>query len=164
MEKKVQINSVTGLTATQEKACSMLASGEPVEAVAKEINVPEQTLYLWQKQKTFKCYYNKRRSIIRDVAAQSLFALANEAVRAVRDSLNSTNESVKLKAATYILEKLQDVEVGTTDIIEAVKAEATYTETDLFTGGYLHRDEYERNLEKLGIAEQTEEDYRSSLK
>lgn len=157
---KVQINSVTGLTPTQERACSLLASGARTTAVAQELDVPEQTIYLWQKQTVFSCYYNKQRSVIKDVAVQSLFGLVDEAVTAIRESLTSTNESVRLKAATYLIDKLQNLEVGKTDIVEAVRAEATYDSWSNL-GGTFHEKDYREKLQELGVQEQ---DYQSSLK
>lgn len=159
---KVQVSSVTGLTPTQERACSLLASGAKTAEVAQQLDVPEKTLYLWQKQTTFVCYYNKQRSVIKDAAVQSLFGLMDEAVTAIRESLNSTNESVRLKAASYIIDKLQNVEVGKTDIVEAVRAEATYTDTGWEIGeSVFHESEYRDRLKELGVQEQ---DYQSSLK
>lgn len=158
---KVQISSVTGLTPTQERACSLLASGAKTTDVAQELDVPEQTIYLWQKQTTFVCYYNKQRSVIKNAAVQSLFGLMEEAVTAIRESLNSTNESVRLKAATYIVDKLQNIDVGKTDIVEAVKAEATYSDVPEWGANTLHESEYRNRLKELGVQEQ---DYQSSLK
>lgn len=160
---KVQVSSVTGLTPTQERACSLLASGAKTAEVAQKLDVPEQTIYLWQKQTTFVCYYNKQRSVIKSAAVQSLFGLMDEAVTAIRESLNSTNESVRLKAASYIIDKLQNVEVGKTDIVEAVRAEATYSDTGGWdiTENVFHESEYRDRLKELGVQEQ---DYQSSLK
>lgn len=160
---KVQVSSVTGLTPTQERACSLLASGAKTAEVAQKLDVPEQTIYLWQKQTTFVCYYNKQRSVIKNAAVQSLFGLMDEAVTAIRESLNSTNESVRLKAASYIIDKLQNVEVGKTDIVEAVRAEATYADTEGWgiTENVFHESEYRDRLKELGVQEQ---DYQSSLK
>lgn len=155
---KVQISSVTGLTPTQERACFLLASGTKTKDVAQQLGIQEQTLYLWQRQTTFVCYYNKQRSVIKSAAVQGLFGLMDEAISAIRESLNSTNENVKLKAATYIVDKLQNLEIGKTDILEAVKAEATYNgwEPNCF-----HESEYRERLKALGVQEQ---DYQSSLK
>ena len=135
---KVQVSSVTGLTPTQERACSLLASGAKTAEVAQKLDVPEQTIYL-------------------------LFGLKDEAVTAIRESLNSTNESVRLKAASYIIDKLQNVEVGKTDIVEAVRAEATYSDTEGWgiTENVFHEREYRDRLKELGVQEQ---DYQSSLK
>ena len=160
---KVQVSSVTGLTPTQERACSLLASGAKTAEVAQKLDVPEKTLYLWQKQTTFVCYYNKQRSVIKNAAVQSLFGLMDEAVTAIRESLNSTNESVRLKAASYIIDKLQNVEIGKTDIVEAVRAEASYSDTEGWgiTENVFHESEYRDRLQELGVKEQ---DYQSSLK
>lgn len=158
---KKMISSVTGLTPTQERACSLLASGAKATAVAEQLDVSEQTIYLWQKQKTFICYYNKQRSVIKDAAVQSLFGLMDEAITAIRESLTSTNESVRLKAATYIVDKLQSLDVGKTDIVEAVKAEATYTDEWAGVGNYFHENEYRQKLKEMGVEEQ---DYKSTLK
>ena len=157
---KPTISSVTGLTPTQERACNMLASGETIEAVAEEIKVPESTLLLWQKQTTFKCYFNQKRSNIKGNLIQGVYSLAQEAVNALRDSLNSENEQVRLKAATYIVDKLQSMEIGQTDIIAEVKAEATYSDTRWDIDGTFHEKEYKSKLRELGIAEP---DYRSTL-
>ena len=37
---KVQVSSVTGLTPTQERACSLLASGAKTAEVAQKLDVP----------------------------------------------------------------------------------------------------------------------------
>lgn len=156
---KVRVNGFTGLTSTQERACSLLASGQTTEAVAAELSVPEQTLYLWQKQTTFECYYNKRRSVIKNAAVQSLFGLVQDATTAIRESLNSENESVRLKAATYIIDKLQNIDVGKTDILEIARAEATYNDR-WESEPTFHEKEYKAKLSELGVQEQ---DYQKSL-
>ena len=158
---KAQISSITGLTPTQEKACTLLASGAKATAVAAQLDLPEQTIYLWQKQKTFVCFYNKQRSVIKDAAVQSLFGLMDEAVAAIRESLKSSNSVVKLRAATYIIDKLHNLDVGKTDIIEEVKAEATYQDEWIEEESRFHEGEYRRKLKELGVKEQ---DYEDSLK
>lgn len=154
------INDITGLTPTQERACSMLASGDTIEAVAEEIKVPESTLLLWQKQTTFKCYFNQKRSNIKGSLTQGVYSLALEAVNALRESLNSENEQVRLKAATYVVDKLQSMEIGQTDIVAAVKAEATYADSQWDMDAVFHEKEYKAKLQELGIKEQ---DYQSTL-
>ena len=150
------INRNTGLTEAQERACSLLANGEKIEAVATALAVPEQTLYKWQRLKTFKCYYNKQRSNIASTAAQGLFSLADKAILAIKESLNSENEAVKLKAASYILDRLQKVEIGQTDIIEAVRAEATFTDSEMWTKAEFHNNYYQKRLEEYGVEDNKE--------
>lgn len=161
MEKsRPRISSITGLTPTQERACSMLASGQTIEAVAEEIKVPESTLLLWQRQTTFKCYFNQKRSNIKGSLMQGVCSLAQAAVNALRQSLNSENEQVRLKAATYIVDKLQSLEIGQTDIVAAVKDEATYADSKWAIDAVFHENEYKAKLCELGVKEQ---DYRSTL-
>lgn len=158
-KSKPTINDITGLTPTQERACSMLASGETIEAVAEEIKVPESTLLLWQKQTTFKCYFNQKRNNIKGSLIQGVYSLAMEAVNALRESLNSENEQVRLKAATYVVDKLQNMDIGQTDIVEVVRAEATYTNF-LESEPTFHESVYNTKLKELGVKEQ---DYQSTL-
>lgn len=132
---KANISNITGLTPTQEKACSLLASGEAIEVVAEEVKVPESTLLLWQKQTTFKCYFNQKRSNVKGHLTQGVYSLAQEAVNALRESLNSENEQVRLKAATY--------RSGMFD-----------------TEARFHESEYKTRLQELGVKEQ---DYQSTL-
>lgn len=157
---KANVSTITGLTQTQERACNLLASGKAIEAVAKEVEVPESTLLLWQRQATFKCYFNQKRSNVKGHLTQGVYSLAQEAVNALRDSLSSSNEQVRLKAATYIVDKLQSLEIGQTDIVEAVKAEATYKSGILDAEPTFHEREYNNKLHELGVIEQ---DYQSTL-
>ena len=159
-QTKPTISNVTGLTPKQEKACSMLASGETIEAVAEEIKVPESTLLLWQRQTTFKCFFNQKRKNIRGSLTQGVYSLAMDAVKALRESLNSENEQVRLKAATYVVDKLQSMEIGQTDIVAAVKAEATHPDGKWDMDAVFHEKEYEARLQELGVEEQ---DYQSTL-
>lgn len=138
----------------------MLASGETIEAVAEKMNVSESTLLLWQRQTTFKCLLNQKRSNIKGSLTQGVYALAMEAVNALRESLNSENEQVRLKAATYVVDKLQSMEIGQTDIVEAVRAEATHTDGGWDMDAVFHEDEYRARLIELGVKEQ---DYRNTL-
>lgn len=160
VKTKANISTITGLTPTQERACNLLASGATVEAVAKEMHVTESTLLLWQKQTTFKCYFNQKRNSIKGSLTQGVYSLAQEAVNALRQSLNSDNEQVRLKAATYVVDKLQSIEVGQTDIVEAVRAEATYKSGIFDSVPTFHEGEFNSKLKELGI---TEQDYQSTL-
>lgn len=157
---KAGVSTATGLTKVQEEACILLARGEEISAIAEQLGVTQDSLFLWQKQPTFKCYYNRQRSIIRHAATQGVYALAGEALSTLRDCLGSINDSVRLKAATFILDKLQADDVGTIDIVEEVRAEATYDDS-AFLGSYFHEDEYRQRLDALGVEEQ---DYEESRK
>lgn len=160
---KVNISQHTGLTPTQEKAATLLASGVSVTDVATQLDVARSTLYVWQKQTTFKVFFNRRCSDARSTLVVGLFGLADEALRAIRESLQSENEQVRLKAAMWITDKLQSIEVSQTDLITALKKEATYADSgDMWdTDVYFHEEEYRDKLKELGVKEP---DYKSTLK
>lgn len=157
---KVTISQSTGLTPTQEQAATLLASGVSVTDVATKLDVARATIYLWQKQTTFKCFFNSRCNDARSTLVVGLYGLADEALQAIRESLQSQNEQVRLKAAMWITDKLQSVEIKETDIITAIKDEATYGDW-MDIEPQFHEDEYKARLKELGIKEP---DYRSTLK
>lgn len=157
---KVTISQSTGLTPTQEQAATLLASGVSVTDVASQLDVSRAAIYLWQKQTTFKCYFNRRCSDARNTLVTGLYSLATEALQTIRESLQSENEQIRLKAAMWITDKLQGIEIAQTDIVTAIRKEATYSD-DKWSDSYLHEEEYYSRLKELGIKEQS---YQSTLK
>ena len=159
---KVTISEHTGLTPTQEQAADLLASGVSVTDVAEKLNIARSTLYVWQKQTTFKVYFNKRCSDARSTLVVGLFGLADEALSTIRESLRSENEQVRLKAAMWITDKLQSIEIAQTDLIAVLKKESTYEDYPIWgTDAYFHEQEYKAKLKELGVKEP---DYKSTLK
>lgn len=162
---KNTISKETGLTPTQEKACILLASGTPFASVAEAVGITRQTLWVWQKQTTFECYLNRQKKETQSLLTQSLFSLATDAVEAIRDSLHSENEGVRLRAAQWVADRLQGVEITRTDAIEVARQEATYSDGDPLadwgnTAPYLHDKQYKEALDQMGIEET---DYQSTI-
>lgn len=152
---KVNISEYTGLTPTQEQAAELLASGVSVTSVAEKLGIARSTLYLWEKQTTFKVYFNRRCSDARSTLVVGLFGLADEALSTIRKSLQSENEQVRLKAAMWITDKLQSVEIKQTDLLAVLREEATHRDEGAMWGNsYFHEDEYKTRLKELGIKEQ----------
>ena len=50
----------SGLTITQERVAVLLAMGTSVAEIARQVNVPTSTIYLWRKQAAFAGYYKHR--------------------------------------------------------------------------------------------------------
>lgn len=105
----------TGLTAIQEQAAILLASGESVTDVAARVNVNRATIYLWQQKISFQCFYNQQCQIIQDNIRNGLCGLYAEALNAVQGCLKSTNEAVKLKAAMYVIGKVEMIDASRQD-------------------------------------------------
>ena len=152
---KVIISQETGLTPLQEQAATLLASGVSVTDVASQLNVSRAAIYLWQKQTTYKVYFNKLCSNSRNTLVVGLYGLADEALRTIRESLQSENEQVRLKAAMWITDKLQSIEIGETDLFTAIEKESTYSDDGSIWQNepYFHEKEYNSRLKELGIKE-----------
>lgn len=161
MKHKIKINGFTGLTETQENACKLLAQGESVENTAKQLNIDVNTLTIWRRNKAFECYYNLQREQRRNATIANVYALADEAIKTLKESLSfSAGEATRLKAATYIIDKLQTLEIGETDVREAVRKEANIIES---WGENITFDErkYKETLREMGVEEQ---DYNDTLR
>ena len=157
---KVTISQHTGLTPTQEQAATLLASGMSVTDVAKQLDVARSTIYVWQRETTFKVFFNRQCSDARGTLVVGLFGLADEALKTIRESLNSEDERIRLKAAMWITDKLQSMEIQQTDLFTALQEESTYAERWEKRESF-HEDEYRQRLKELGVKEP---DLRSTLK
>ena len=125
--KPVDVSPATGLTPIQEQAAMLLASGESITAVADKLNLNRGTIYKWQKDVTYKCFFNRQCADNRSTLAIGLFGLAQEALTAVRDCLHSQNEQIRLKAAMWLTERLDNFSIGQTDVREAIKQNCTHS-------------------------------------
>lgn len=144
------INPETGLTPQQEQAAMMLATGETITAVAAKLSLNRCTLYEWQKLLTFQCFLNKQAADYRDNLKNGLYALANDALQAIRDSLNSTNEANRLKAAMWLVERVGNADTGETDAREAIRARCTHDVLEV-DSTLFDEDEYSKALQWYGL-------------
>lgn len=124
---RTQISGITGLTPRREQACDLLAAGDKTAAVGRT------------KTRHFSL-----------AAVRSLFCLMDETITAIRESLNFSNESVKLKAATYMTDTSQDIGIRGTDMVEAISAEATYADNWNFAEDTFHEKKYKVKIKASG--------------
>lgn len=158
-EQNQTISTESGLTPLQEQAATLLASGKNISAVAEELSLNRGTIYQWQQKLTFQCYFNFQRQEAKDTLKNGLFSLYNEALEAVKGCLTSENETIKLKAATYIIQKIEENSMGNTNIREVLKEQATRKE-GFMTGWELEKEvfdekEYKRLLKENGLKDNT---------
>lgn len=126
---------VTGLTPQQEQAAVLLASGESVTDVASKVNVNRATIYLWQQKINFQCFFNQQCQTIQDNIRNGLCGLYADALQAVRSSLQSKNEALRLKAAMYVIGKVEMIDASIQDPEAEIRKQCTSIETpslDLF--------------------------------
>lgn len=124
------INNETGLTPLQEKAVILLVSGKNMTDVSNELNIDRGTLYNWFEKLTVKAYYNRLCYEVKENIQNELLGLYNEAVKAIGSSLKSDNETIKLKTAFWLIERLEAQTTGSTDPREIIKRECTTVKTE----------------------------------
>lgn len=122
-DKNQQYRTESGLTPLQEQAAILLASGETITAISEKLDINRSTIYEWQGILTFRCFYNKQCEIIRERIKAGLFGLQDEAFNAIKDILKGDNQAMKLKAATWILDKASEASIGATDPIGILRDE-----------------------------------------
>ena len=154
-EQNTTISQATGLTPQQEQACILLASGESYTAVAQRLNINRGTLYKWQDLLPFQCFYNKQCSDFKADVRNALLGLHAEAVDTVRELMNNGGEGTRLKAAIWLLERVEAVEVGATDVREVLKAQHTEPIFDLSKTS-LNDKAYRQALKDLGLSEKAD--------
>lgn len=103
-QQKPTISPTTGLTPQQEQAAIMLASGENLTGVARQLNLNRSTLYEWQENTAFQCFYNQQCQEHQQAVKNALFGLHSTAIDTLTDLLNNGNENTRLKASMWLLE------------------------------------------------------------
>ena len=100
------IHSDTGLTAQQEKCALLLAAGTRITDAAQQIGTSRGTLYRWLEQPAFQCYYNQVKKDVQQVVEGSLLNLHQQAIEGIKASLESQKEEVRLRACTWLVERI----------------------------------------------------------
>lgn len=148
-----EVNTQTGLTSIQEQVAILLASGNSVTAVAEKIRVNRSTLYKWQMQITFQCFFNQQCNGYKNNLRNGLFGLADEALSAIRDCLHSDNEGTRLKAAMWVTDRVELAKVGDYDIKQVIREKHTTSSLndwdDLLT---FDEKGYKTELRQLGLS------------
>lgn len=150
-ERKATISPTTGLTPQQEQACILLASGESVTDVADKLSLNRGTLYKWQQNKAFECYYNKQCQEYKEEVRNGLLGLHQQAVATIEQLITTGSEATRLKAATLVLEKIEAIEVGETSIRRALKGQCTTTNNDWGDLTTFDEKEHKRQLKAFGL-------------
>ena len=151
---KPKVNPQTGLTPQQEQCASLLASGEKVSKVADLIQVSRTTIYQWNDLITFQCFTNQLRDEMQRHLNQSLLKMAGEALSTIQKSLTSENESLRVKSAIWLLDRINKVEVGECNPFEVIRKEATTIDPlDWDKTPSFNKNVYEKKLKELGLVE-----------
>lgn len=153
-----KVNPLTGLTPVQERTATLLASGEKVSEVASKVQVSRTTIYQWNDLITFKCFMNQLRDEVQKYMNDSLVSMTEDALNVIRQSLTSENEGLRLKSATWLLERMGKVEVGDCNPLNVIRKEVTYIDNDWgmnIDKPTFHAKLYENRLKELGLKDPT---------
>ena len=104
------LRSETGLTEKQESAAAYLAIGKGVAEVGRLVGVNRNTVYAWLQLPAFVALYKKQLRDVRREIRGKLSSLAEEATTTLESLMRDGGEQSKLKAATYILDRIADDE------------------------------------------------------
>lgn len=152
IEQNATISPTTGLTPQQEQACVLLASGESYTATAQRLGVNRGTLYKWQDNIAFQCFYNQQVKDYQAEVKNALLGLHSEAVETVRELLHTGGEQTRLKTALWLLEKIEAVEVGATDVREELRTQHTEPIFDLPQTSFNVK-AYRQALKTMGLSD-----------
>ena len=95
---------MTTLTAKQQQAITLLASGKSQRQTAKAVGVSPQTITAWMKLDAFQKGLDGLLSTVEAESTQLLRSQRLKAVGALTDLLDSKTPAVKLAAAKTVLE------------------------------------------------------------
>ena len=100
MAKRREAEEPKNLTATQEQALLLLASGETVTATAEAVGVSRQTVSEWtNRDADFIAALNRIRQEVLDAGADKLRGMVEKALDAVAEGFDSEELSAKERAA-----------------------------------------------------------------
>lgn len=146
------ISPLTGLTPQQEQAAIMMASGESITAVARQLNLNRSTLYEWQENTAFQCYYNQQCQDHKEAVKNALFGLHQRAVDTLTNLLVNGNENTRLKAAMWLLERVASTEIGSTNIRAVLKERCTHDDVSVNWAKF-NESEYQAELQRYGLSD-----------
>ena len=122
-QKATNTEYKSGLTPFQEKAAALLVSGKTITDTAIELKVSRATIYRLMQNGLFEAFYNLLCSEAKMSVKSNLFTLQEKAFKAITDALDSDNDATRLKAGMWVVDKIQEVEIGNTNPIVAIENE-----------------------------------------
>ncbi|MFO7830171.1 MAG: phBC6A51 family helix-turn-helix protein [Bacteroidales bacterium] len=140
-----------GLIEKQIQAVEMLIAGKNQNEIAQELEIDRTTLYNWRKKLPFQAYYNKLLNEIKENTKESVLSLHETAIQKVKDVLENGNANAKLKAAFYIIDKVNELTVGESDLREMIKKKCTFSELEDWNLNKLDEDKYNQLCKENGI-------------
>jgi hypothetical protein len=80
-----------------------------VQTAAKQTGIGKSTIYKWLRQEDFKARLVEKRTEILDDSVDQIKSYCRKALQRIAGLMDSENESVVMKASTYLLDKALEV-------------------------------------------------------
>ena len=144
------MDAQSGLTTKQIEAATLIVAGETITSIADKLNINRSTIYEWLEKVTFQCYINR---LVKDIVCKlnnELYSMGIEAIKAVKEVLQSKNDIIKLKAAQFIIENLTNKEIKESNPKIVFKNQCTYL-PDIQWGTEFNEMQYENLLKENGL-------------
>ncbi len=97
------------LSAKQVLALEQLTLNADVEAVARAVKVSKTTIYKWLQKDHFRTKLIEKRSILLDENIDKIKTHCDSALKKIVKLMESNNESMVFKSASYLLDKALQV-------------------------------------------------------
>lgn len=146
-------NKKTGLTQKQEQAAQLFINGNSHVEVSEQLEIKKEVLIQWEELPTFRAYSNLLLKQRYEHTSNNLGSLYNEALKVIKDCLDSKNESIKLKTAMYLIKKTEDQPIGETDARAIIKKECTSSPFDGF-GESVDNEKYKAMCKEYSLSEE----------
>lgn len=98
----------SGLTILQEVVAAEMCTGASITAIAKKHKITRETIYDWLRDRRFDAYRKALLAEVRQEVRGALSSMAAEATSTLRMLMNGGGEQARLKAATYVIDRLND--------------------------------------------------------
>lgn len=115
MTKKPEADEAL-LTQAQSAALPLLAAGAKKKDAATAAGVCPQTISVWLQEPHFSAALRSQRKHLAGLAFEQLREATGTAVATVVELMASSNESVRLKAATYLLDRVVLLTAGDAEV------------------------------------------------
>lgn len=122
VKKAQEIVVPTELSIAQESVILALLEGKSQKEAAESAGVSAEQVSRWKaSDPLFVAELNRQRAELWEVNRAELLTLAKEARQVVREVLNSESESVRLKAALAVLDRIDQQPRGATTAREVAQ-------------------------------------------
>lgn len=111
----------SGLTPQQEQVAALMASGKTITDTAADLQISRTTIYRLMQDDLFSAFYSLLCREVKLNTRNNLMALQGKAFEAIKTAIEGDNDTARLKAATWVIERIEAIELSNSDPISAIR-------------------------------------------